>query len=365
VKAAVLHEIPGDLIIEELSVDKPGPGEVLIQTTHAGLCHSDLHFMDGQWNRLQLPAVMGHESAGVVAAIGDGVDHVKPGDHVITCLSVFCGRCEWCLTGRPNRCQNHAATARPKGADPRLHRNGEPVGQFARLGGFAEEMLVHENAVVKIREDMPLDKAALIGCGVTTGVGAVFKTAHIEPGSTVAVVGAGGIGLSAIQGARIAGAGRIIAVDLTNSKLETAQVCGATDVVNASEVDDPVAAVQELTGGGVDYAFEAIGRKDTAEQVTSMTRMGGTAVIIGMMPQGQKFEITGHELFMMEKTVKGSMMGSNAFRVDMPRYVDMYLDGRLKLDEMISHTMNLDQINEGYELMRQGNSNRAVIDFNA
>ena len=362
-KAAVLNEIPGDLIIEDITVDKPGPGEVLLQTANAGLCHSDLHFMDGQWDRLPLPAVMGHESAGVVQAVGPDVDYVKPGDHVITCLSIFCGNCEHCLTGHPNRCQNNAATSRAKGSAPRLSRGDTPVGQFARLGGFAEEMLVHQNAVVKIREDMPLDKAALIGCGVTTGIGAVFKTARIEPGSSVCVVGAGGIGLSAIQGARIAGANRVIAVDLGAAKLETAQACGATDVIDASEVDDVVGAVRELTAGGVDYAFEAIGRKETVEQVWKMSRMGGTSVVIGMMPFGQKIEITGYEIFMQEKTLKGSMMGSNAFRVDMPRYCDMYLDGRLLLDEMISHHMPLEDINDGYELMRTGASNRAVIDF--
>ncbi|MFV0259704.1 MAG: Zn-dependent alcohol dehydrogenase [Acidimicrobiales bacterium] len=362
-RAAVLNEIPGDLIIEDIAIDKPGPDEVVIRTVNAGLCHSDLHFMDGSWDRLGLPAVMGHESAGEVLAVGEDVNYVKPGDHVITCLSIFCGQCEHCLTGHPNRCQNNAATSRAKGDPPRLSRDGEPVAQFARLGGFAEEMLVHQNAVVKIREDMPLDRAALIGCGVTTGLGAVFKTARIEPGSTVCVVGAGGIGLSAIQGARIAGAGRVIAVDLSPAKLETAQVCGASDVINASEVDDPVAAVREMTGGGVDYAFEAIGRKETVEQVWSMSRMGGTSVVIGMMPFGQKIEITGYEVFMLEKTLKGSMMGSNAFRVDMPRYVDMYLDGRLRLDEMISHHLTLDQINDGYELMRTGASARAVIDF--
>ena len=362
-KAAVLNEIPGDLIIEDVSVDAPGPGEVLLRTAHAGLCHSDLHFMDGQWDRLPLPAVMGHESAGVVEAVGEGVSYVKPGDHVITCLSIFCGNCEHCLTGRPNLCQNNAATSRPKGSTPRLSKGDVEVGQFARLGGFAEEMLVHQNAVVKIREDMPLDKAALIGCGVTTGIGAVFKTAKVEPGSTVCVVGAGGIGLSAIQGARIAGANKVIAVDLGQAKLEVAQTCGATDVIDASEVDDVVGAVRELTSGGVDYAFEAIGRKETVEQVWKMSRMGGTSVIVGMMPFGQKIEITGYEIFMMEKTLKGSMMGSNAFRVDMPKYCDMYLDGRLKLDEMISHHLPLDDINDGYQMMRDGTSNRAVIDF--
>jgi S-(hydroxymethyl)glutathione dehydrogenase/alcohol dehydrogenase len=362
-KAAVLNEQPGDLVIEDLTIDKPAPDEVLIQVVGAGLCHSDLHFMEGLF-KSQLPIVMGHESAGIVQAVGSNVSYVKPGDHVVACLSIFCGQCHQCLGGHPNRCSNPKATSRDKGAPSRLTRaDGTAVDQMARLGGFAEEMLVHQNGVVKIREDMPLDAAALIGCGVTTGVGAVFKTARIEPGSTVCVVGAGGIGLSAIQGARIAGAGRVIAVDMTPSKLETAQVCGATDVINAAEVDDVVNTVRELTGGGVDYAFEAIGRKETVEQVWKMARMGGTAVVIGMMPYGQKIEITGYEIFMLEKTLKGSMMGSNAFRVDMPRYCDMYLDGRLKLDEMISHRMPLEQINDGYQLMRDGVSNRTVIEF--
>ncbi|MCP3857432.1 MAG: Zn-dependent alcohol dehydrogenase [Actinomycetia bacterium] len=362
-KAAVLNQIPGDLEIEDISVDKPAANEVLLQTTNAGLCHSDLHFMDGSWSLLPVPSVMGHESAGIVQAVGSDVQYVKPGDHVITCLSVFCGHCEFCLTGRPNLCNNNAATSRPDDASPRLFRGDTPVGQFARLGGFAEEMLVHQNALVKIREDMPLDKASLIGCGVTTGMGAAIKTAKVEPGTTVAVIGAGGIGLSAIQGARIAGANRIIAVDITNEKLDTARVCGATDTVNSAEVDDAVAAVMEMTGGGVDYAFEAIGRKETVEQAWSMSRTGGTSVVIGMMPFGQKIEITGYEIFMQEKTLKGSMMGSNAFRVDMPRYIDMYLDGRLKLDEMISHTIALEEINEGYEMMKRGEGARTVINF--
>jgi len=191
----------------------------------------------------------------------------------------------------------------------------------------------------------------------------VFKTARIEPGSTVCVVGAGGIGLSAIQGARIAGAGRVIAVDVTEDKLTTAKICGATDVINAMTVESVVGEVREMTGGGVDYAFEAIGRKETVEQVWEMSRKGGTSVVIGMMPFGEKVEITGYEIFMLEKTLKGSMMGSNAFRVDMPRYCDMYLDGRLRLDEMVSHTLALEEINDGYELMRSGKSARAVIDF--
>ena len=363
-KAAVLHQIPGELVVDDVAIDKPGPGEVLMEVSHAGLCHSDLHFMDGLW-QTPLPAVMGHESAGVVQAVGDDVTYVKPGDHVIACLSIFCGQCHHCLTGHPNRCQNRAAVERPKGSTPRLSTpGGEPLAQFARLGGFAEEMLVHQNGIVKIRDDMPLDRAALIGCGVTTGLGAVIKTARIEPGSTVCVLGAGGIGLSAIQGARIAGANRIFAVDISDRKLEIARQLGATDTVNGSEAD-AVETIREATSGGVDYAFEAIGRKETVEQAWRMTGIGGTAVVVGMMPYGEKIEITGYEVFMFEKTLKGSMMGSNAFRVDMPRYVDMYLDGRLMLDEMISGTIALDQVNEGYEWMRKGEATRTVIDLRA
>jgi S-(hydroxymethyl)glutathione dehydrogenase/alcohol dehydrogenase len=363
-KAAVLHQIPGELVVDDVAVDKPGPGEVLLEVSHAGLCHSDLHFMDGLW-QTPLPAVMGHESAGIVQAVGEDVTYVKPGDHVIACLSIFCGQCHHCLTGHPNRCQNRAAVERPKGSTPRLSTpGGEPLAQFARLGGFAEEMLVHQNGIVKIRDDMPLDRAALIGCGVTTGLGAVMKTARIEPGSTVCVLGAGGIGLSAIQGARIAGANRIFAVDISDRKLEIARQLGATDTVNGSEVD-AVETIREATSGGVDYSFEAIGRKETVEQAWRMTNIGGTAVVVGMMPFGEKIEITGYEVFMFEKTLKGSMMGSNAFRVDMPKYVDMYLDGRLMLDEMISGTIALDQVNEGYDWMRRGEATRTVIDLRA
>src|SRR6478609_3133869 len=260
-RAAVLNEQPGRLEIEEIRVDKPGPGEVLVHTVGAGLCHSDLHFMEGTF-RSKLPAVLGHESAGVVEAVGEGVSYVKPGDHVIACLSIFCGQCRQCLSGHPNRCSNPAATSRGRDAAPRLSReDGTPVDQFARLGGFAEKMLVHQNGLVKITEDMPLDRAALIGCGVTTGMGAVFRTAQVEPGSRVCVIGAGGIGLSAIQAARIAGAG----------------------LVNAGEVDDVVGAVKELSGGGVDYSFEAIGLKATSEQAFNMLDLGGTATVIGMV----------------------------------------------------------------------------------
>ena len=361
-KAAVLNEQPGPLEIEDLDIDKPAANEVLVRVVGAGLCHSDLHFMEGTF-RTPLPAVMGHESAGIVEQVGADVTYCKRGDHVICCLSIFCGQCRQCLSGHPNRCTNPAATSRPESAAPRLTKpDGRAVEQMARLGGFAELMLVHQNALVVISDDMPLDRAALIGCGIMTGMGAVFRTAKVEPGSRVCVIGAGGIGLAAIQGARLAGAGQVIVVDVSEAKLEMAQQLGGTDLVNASTVDDVVAAVKELSDGGVDYSFEAIGLKETAEQAFKMLDIGGTATVIGMVPPRQTLEIRGIDL-LSEKKLQGSMMGSNQFRTDIPNMVRMYLDGRLKLDEMVSARMPLDAINEGYAALKRGEVARQVIVF--
>jgi S-(hydroxymethyl)glutathione dehydrogenase/alcohol dehydrogenase len=360
-KAAVLNAIPGQLEIEDISVDAPGPREVLITTKAAGLCHSDLHFMEGKYP-YPCPAVLGHESAGVVEAVGSDVNYVQPGDHVITCLSAFCGYCEQCISGHLSLCENKDThLVRGPNEPSRLSRDGEPVHSFLHLSSFAEQMLIHEHALVKIDPEMPLDKAALIGCGVTTGLGAVFRTAKVEPGSTVAVIGCGGIGLSAVQGARIAGANKVIAVDMVPAKLELAQTMGATHVVNASE-GDPVEQVKELTGGGVHNSFEAVGLKETAEQSFNMLRKGGQATVIGMIPVGTKVEVHGVDL-LGEKTLTGSNMGSNQFRTDMPRFVDMYLDGRLLLDEMVSQTIELEQINDGFDEMKTGQVARSVITF--
>ncbi|MEX2327781.1 MAG: Zn-dependent alcohol dehydrogenase, partial [Pseudomonadales bacterium] len=329
-KAAVFREVGKPLEIEEVSISKPKAREVLIRTSAAGVCHSDLHFMEGLYPT-QTPIVLGHESSGIVEAVGSDVTYVKPGDHVITCLSVFCGHCEMCLTGHMSLCQS-AEVRRGPDEEPRLANDTARVHQFANLSSFAEQMLIHEHALVKVREDMPMDRAALIGCAVTTGLGAVFHTADVEPGSTVAVIGCGGVGLSCINGAAIAGAGRIIAVDMVDSKLEMAKDFGATDVVNGKDAD-PVAQVLEMTGGGVQYAFEAIGLKVTAEQAFGMIRRGGTATIIGMIPVGEKIELMG-AAFLQEKKIQGSFMGSNRFRVDMPRFIDFYLQGKLHLDQM-------------------------------
>ena len=252
-------------------------------------------------------------------------------------------------------------TNRSSDEQPRLSQNDEALSQFAQLGSFAEMMLVHEHALVKIREDMPMAQAALIGCGVTTGVGSVIHTANVETGATVAVIGCGGIGLSAINGAAIAGASRIIAVDMVASKLDLARKFGATDVVDASD-GDAVAKVIEMTGGGVHYSFEAIGLKATAEQAFQMLRRGGTATVIGMIPPGQMVALHGVD-FLAEKKIQGSMMGSNRFRVDMPRFVDFYLQGRLHLDDLISRRIALEDINEGMAALNTGEIARSVIMF--
>ncbi|GAB4327013.1 MAG: Zn-dependent alcohol dehydrogenase [Dehalococcoidia bacterium] len=358
-KAAIFHGAHQPLTIESVDIDAPGPHEVLVKTVASGVCHSDLHFVDGLYP-FPAPAILGHEAAGIVEAVGDQVDYVKPGDHIIACLSVFCGKCEKCLSGRPNLCQSPEVRRGPNDP-PKLTWNGSPVAQFANISSYAEKMLLHENALVKIRDDMPLDAAALIGCGVTTGVGAVLNTARIEAGSSVAVFGCGGVGLAAIQGARIGGARMIIAVDTVESKLAKAKELGATHVVDASS-GDPVQAIKEISGGGVEYSFEAIGLKRAAEQAYECLDVGGTATIIGMIPVGQKVEIDGPSL-LRERRLQGSSMGSNRFRKDMPRYVDFYLQGRLKLDEMITRRGRLEDVNEAFRAMKAGEVARTVLMF--
>lgn len=360
-KAAVFREVNQPMEVEDIDISKPGPREVLIRTAAAGVCHSDLHFFNGTYPG-QLPMVLGHESAGIVEQVGSDVHYVQPGDHVITCLSVFCGHCEYCLTGHMSLCQE-PETRRAPDQEPRISQGGGIVQQFANLGSFAEHMLVHEHAVAKIREDMPMDRAALIGCGVTTGVGAVIHTARVEPGATVAVIGCGGVGLSCINGAAIAGASRIIAVDQVSSKLELARKFGATDVVNAGETD-AIEAVKDLTDGGVHYSFEAIGLKVTAEQAFGMLRNGGTATVIGMIPPGDMVSLHGPE-FLFEKKIQGSFMGSNRFRVDMPRYVELYLQGKLHLDDMVSSHIKLEDLNDAMAQLETGEIARNVIMFDA
>ncbi len=357
-KAAVFHGPQKPLTIENVDVAQPIGREVLVRTVASGVCHSDLHFVDGYY-QFPTPAILGHEAAGIVESVGPHVTEFTPGDHVIACLSVFCGHCSYCLTGRTHLCQSRPV--RTPQEPPKLTWNGSPVNQFANLSAYAEKMLVHENGLVKVKNDMPLDRAALIGCGVTTGVGAVLNTARVEAGATVAVYGAGGVGLAVIQGARIAGAGMIIAVDVFEKKLAQAQELGATHAVDASKVD-PVKTIREMTGGGVEYAFEAIGLKKAAEQAFECIRPGGTATVIGMIPVGQKLELEG-SVFLREKRIQGCSMGSNRFKVDMPKYVDFYQRGLLRLDEMITRRGRLEDVNDAFRAMKAGEVARTVLMF--
>ena len=357
-RAAVFHAPNDTLTVEEIELDDPRGSEVVVRTAASGVCHSDLHFVEGLY-AMRTPAVLGHEGAGVVEAVGEDVTAFAPGDRVIACLSIFCGQCERCLGGEPFLCLQRPL--RGPGDEPALRWKGAGLTQMAGLATYAERMLVHQNALVKIGEGIELDRAALIGCGVTTGLGAVLNTAGIEVGSTVAVFGAGGIGLAAIQGARIGGARTIIAVDVHESKLATARELGATHSVDASS-RDPVEAIKGIVPGGVDYSFEAIGLKATAEQAYEAIRRGGTATVIGMIPQGVKVEIDGPSL-LGGKRLQGSSMGSNRFRIDMPRYVDWYRQGRLLLDEMITRRGRLEDINEAFRAMKAGEVARSVLMF--
>jgi len=359
-KAAVLVQPKQPLAIEELSIAKPGPHEVLIRTAACGLCHSDLHFIEGSYPHA-LPAVPGHEAAGIVEAVGSEVRTVKPGDHVVSCLSAFCGHCEFCVTGRMALCLG-AETRRAQGDAPRITRpDGSMVNQMLNLSAFAEQMLIHEHACVRIDPEMPLDRAAVIGCAVTTGAGAVFNACKLVPGETVAVIGCGGVGLAAINAAKIAGAGRIIACDPVPAKRELAKVLGATDAVDAL-ADDAAQQVIELTKGGVDHAIEAVGRPASAELACKVLRRGGTATILGMMPLDCKVGLGALDL-LSGKKLQGAIMGNNRFPVDLPRLVDFYMRGLLDLDTIIAERIPLSAVNEGFEKMKQADAARSVIVF--
>jgi S-(hydroxymethyl)glutathione dehydrogenase / alcohol dehydrogenase len=359
-KAAILRQPGAPLEIGEAQLDSPGPREVLIRTAACGLCHSDLHFIEGSYPH-PLPCIPGHEAAGVVEAVGSEVRTVKPGDHVVTCLSAYCGHCEYCVTGRLSLCPG-GDTRRAKGAAPRISApDGSPIAQMLNLSGFAEAMLVHEHACVAIDREMPLEKAAVIGCAVTTGAGTIFNAVRLRPGETVAVIGCGGVGLATVNAARIAGAGRIIAADPIPEKRELARKLGATDVLDPS-VEGAASEIVDMTRGGVDHAVEAVGRQASAELAVKALRRGGTATILGMMPLGEKVGLGAMDL-LSGKKLQGAFMGANRFPVDIPRLVDFYLRGLLDLDTIVSETIPLERVNEGFERLKSGEAARSVIVF--
>ncbi|MEE2708719.1 MAG: Zn-dependent alcohol dehydrogenase [Gemmatimonadota bacterium] len=358
-KAAVLHGPKTPLEIEELDLREPRYGEVLVKMKASGVCHSDWHVIKGDWSHFPFPIVLGHEGAGVVEAIGPGVTHLKEGDHVILVWRTSCGQCEMCQAGRPALCERSPVTgekARFQGTDTTVH-------QMVNLGTFSSYAVVPEVALVPISRDIPFPQASLVGCAVMTGVGAVINTANVPPGSSVAIFGAGGVGLNCIQGAVLAGATTIIVVDLLDAKLERARTFGATHTVNASQ-DDPVEAILTLTDGkGVHYAFEAIGLVEAPfVQSIRCTRRRGMTVWVGHAPADTPVTIDARDLI-FEKTVTASMYGSARPQIDFPRLLDLYRTDLLKLDELVTCTFPLEEINEAFYVMGKGEVARSVVVF--
>ena len=363
-KAAICWEPNKPLEIADLDQQGPQTGEARVRVKATGICHSDWHVINGDWT-LPLPMVLGHEAAGVVEEVGPDVSNVTPGDHVVFSFRPQCGRCLYCSIGRSVLCDGYkSARWGMLDGTQRLRYRGKDIFQLARLGTFAERVVCPAEMLVPIRKEMPWPQAALVGCAVPTGVGAVTRAANVEAGASVLVIGCGGVGLNVIQGARLAGARLIIACDLLDNKLGYAKEFGATHTVSAQS-DNVVTRARELTEGrGVDYAFDAIGGEATTLQIVEAIRPGGTAVIVGMAAMSVRAPITPYAMALGEKTLKGTMYGSVRPNLDFPRLVDLYLDGRLKLDQLISRTWTLDQINEGFEALRSGQVARGVIVFN-
>lgn len=357
-KAVVAHEL-NRFSVEEVTLDPPKAGEVLVKMKATGICHSDLSVINGTIP-VPFPMVLGHEGAGIVEALGPGVTNVKPGDHVALSFVPNCGDCYHCLRSEPYLCMRSTPDGKMMDGTTRVHLNGKDINVMQFLGNMAEYAVVPAMCLVKIDADIDMKAAALVGCGVTTGVGAALKTAQVKPGSTVAVFGAGGVGLSIIQGARVAGAARIFAVDLSDEKLALAKELGATDTINGA--NDPLGKIMELTGGiGVDYGFEAIGIPAVVDQAQKATRRGGTMTVVGVGKLSQKLEFNALMFPLMSKTIKGSMYGGAEFRVDFPKYLELYKQGKLDLDRMVTHTYTIDEAVQAFADLESGKNARGVI----
>lgn len=360
VRAAVVGEYGQDKaeIRDDVEVQPPGPGQVTVKMRSTGVCHSDLSAKDGILVAA-LPMVLGHEGAGDILRVGEGVTKLKEGDRVIIAWVPPCGTCKVCLRGEPNLCSEHTMASF---ANPNFTVDGTPHFGIAGTGTFAEEMTITEAGCIPLPDDVPYEIGALIGCGVMTGVGAALNTAKVKPGSRVAVIGCGGVGISVIQGARICGAAEIVGIDMVDGKLEWAKKFGAT---RTAKGDEQIAAVNaEVTGGeGFDYVFEVVGRSQTIRQAWDLTRRGGTTVVVGAGRMDDMVQFSAFELFYMEKKLLGSWYGSGDVRIDFDRMLDLWRAGRLDLDHMITQRLCLDDVNDAFEALKSGDVIRQVINF--
>lgn len=363
-RAAVFYEVGKPLAVEDVEIDPPRRGEVLVRIAATGVCHSDLHYIKGDLV-MPLPVVLGHEAAGIVEAVGADVDSVRLGDHVVLLFAPACGRCRYCDTGRPHLCEMRS---RVRGKMPdgttRLHLRGEDLHHFTCVSSWAEHAVVPASGVLPISRDVPFAVGALLGCAVTTGVGAVVNTARVTPGSSVAVFGAGGVGINVIQGARIAGAAMIIGVDMLDHRLHAARRFGATHTINAAR-EDAVKAIRDLTAGGADYAFEVIGRSATVRQAVECLARGGTAVAVGIPPAQEELSVPGLAFILNEKTLRACFYGSARLRSDIPRLLTLYHAGRLLLDELVTATFPLERVNDAVAALDRGDGIRTVLEVAA
>ncbi|MGD9764386.1 MAG: Zn-dependent alcohol dehydrogenase [Candidatus Binatia bacterium] len=361
VKAACLFDFNQPLKVDSFTLKPPREDEVVVKVAASGVCHTDLSVTQGKIPQPP-PCILGHEGAGVVVEVGKGVRHLKPGDHVVMSWVRNCGRCVYCARGKSHLCEEAIRSAMA-GEEMVFEYRGMPVGHLVGVGSFADHTVVRATAAIKIRDDMPLDRACLLGCAVMTGVGAVINSAQVRPGDTVAVFGCGGVGLNVIQGAALAGAARIIAVDLFDAKLEMARAFGATDVVNGKNAD-AADAVRELTGGlGVDYAFEVIGQPAAVVQAFQSLQRGGKVIAVGVPGMGQEYAVHGFSVVLEEKSIIGSLYGSANLRRDLAMLIELYMNKKLKIDELISRRIGIDDVNGAFDAMQNGEVARSVITF--
>ncbi len=362
--APVLHCAREPQTVEELELDDPKAGEVMIRMAASGVCHSCLHAADGSWTFMQaiMPMVLGDEGAGVIEKVGPGVDNLKPGDHVIIAWTPTCGRCHYCVIGRSNLCDTRPAPGVMSDGTVRMHLDGRDIFHYASVASYASYAVMGATNAIKIRNDMPLDKAALIGCSVMTGVGAVLNTAQVPAGASLAVFGCGGVGLNAVQGGRLASAEPLIAVDVADNKLEMARAMGATHLINGGREDVP-ARIREITGRGADFATVTVGSVAAAQQAWDSLATGGTCVMVGVPPTGEVIQIEPRPLVVQENRLIGSYYGSARPLVDFPRMIDLYMAGKLKIDELITRRYGIDEANEAFRDLAAGQLARGLIVF--